>query len=50
MPIIWAIIAILLVFWAIGAVINIIGFLIHGLLVLAVILILVALFRRKPVG
>jgi hypothetical protein len=46
--ILWAIIAVLLVFWAIGAVINLIGAAIHALLVLAIILVLVAVFRRDP--
>jgi hypothetical protein len=46
--ILWAIVVILLVFWAIGAIINLIGAAIHALLVLAIILILVAAFRRDP--
>jgi hypothetical protein len=46
--VLWAIVAVLLVIWAIGAIINLIGAAIHALLVLAIILVLVAAFRRNP--
>jgi len=48
MRILWWIVAILLAFWLIGAIINVVGALIHALLVIAIILILVAVFRRNP--
>ena len=48
MRILWAVVAVLLVFWLIGAVINVIGALIHALLIIAIILVVVALFRRGP--
>ena len=46
MRILWALVAVLLAFWLIGAVINVVGSLIHALLVVALILIVIALFRR----
>jgi hypothetical protein len=50
MRILWAVVAVLLVFWLIGAIINVVGALIHALLVIAIILVLVAAFRRTPPG
>jgi hypothetical protein len=48
MRILWAVVAVLLAFWLIGAIINVVGALIHALLVIAIILVLVAVFRRNP--
>jgi hypothetical protein len=48
MRILWAVVAVLLAFWLIGAIIGLLGALIHALLVIAIILVLVAAFRRNP--
>jgi hypothetical protein len=45
--VLWAIVAIVLVLWLIGAVINVVGALIHLLLLVAVIIAVVALFQRN---
>jgi hypothetical protein len=47
--VLWLIVATLLVFWLIGAVINVIGAVIHALLLIAVLIAVVAIVRRNPV-
>ena len=46
MNILWIIVIALLAFWLIGAVINVVGAVIHALLVIALIVAAVAFLRR----
>jgi hypothetical protein len=47
--VLWLIVGALLVFWLIGAVINVIGAVIHALLLIAILIAVVAIVRRIPV-
>jgi hypothetical protein len=45
---VWLVVAILVAIWLIGAVLNLVGAAIHTLLIAAIVLVLVLLFRRRP--
>jgi uncharacterized protein DUF5670 len=47
--VLWLVVGTLLVFWLIGAVINVIGAVIHALLLIAILIAVVAIVRRNPI-